>query len=287
MEAAGSGLEAAIRANLSKIIAQVDELQTRQVALLSTVDGVLDPAASLRLEGVKTTMAKVSEYSLVCQRIKQSMVACDERIAALNARSGRLRAKVPVSVPFIEMAASPEGFPYRVRYRGGISIRTAPSLQSPSTGEVLRFGAVLRASERRSPLSSNGDVFVSLLPEGRGWVIESFAADRKVPSDDGSNNNKSGAAGKSQTPPVVERAVLERISELAFAQALERAAAKAEAVRKRRCADEAAAATAVAAALVSSPETVLGTCVTEEPTFTPNQEEPASLLSSDFEEDEV
>jgi hypothetical protein len=222
---------------LTRIMDQVEELQRRQLALLSTVEGVSDSTVSSQLDAVRSTMAKVPEYSLVCKEIRSTMSSCDQRIASLAIRAGRLRSLVPQSIPFQEDCIgesqrddpTPKGFAYRVCYRGGINVRSTPSLQAHPTGELLKFGTVVRASERRSPLGSGGDVFLCLLPEGRGWVLECFAVDRKPTTtksaDALSNTHRPG--GGSSSVVVLGRVVLERISELAYAQAVERATAKA------------------------------------------------------------
>lgn len=59
-------------------------------------------------------------------------------------------------------------YTYRVIYRGGVQIRTSPSLDSDVTDEILEYDEAFEASKS---VSLDGTIYVKL-KDGRGWVFE-------------------------------------------------------------------------------------------------------------------
>ena len=181
----------------------MDELRCRQEALLATVDATLDPEAQQQLTAVQQRLGKVPEYREKCAALARAMASAERRRAALTERTSRLRAATAVTVATVSgsddhgavgsaagnamprtplFSESGKRFAYRVVYPGGVSVRSAPSIEATKTGVVLKAGTVLEASERLVPAhspseeSASGgavanDVFVRL-GDGSGWVFE-------------------------------------------------------------------------------------------------------------------
>jgi len=181
----------------------VDELRCRQEALLATVDATLDPEAQQQLEAVQQRLGKVPEYREKCAALARAMVTAERRRAALSERSSRLRAATAITVANVSgsdghsaagsaaadattlqtplFSEAGQRFAYRVVYPGGVSVRSAPSIDSTKTGVVLKAGSFLEASERLVPAYTTteestagavaNDVFVRLV-DGSGWVFE-------------------------------------------------------------------------------------------------------------------
>jgi hypothetical protein len=194
-----------------------------------------DRAAARRsrssLAAVRATMRKLPAYRAKCVRAKATMGACEQQLERLQLRVEKLRIAATASAAAAGDGGGPPALPpmremgnfaYRVVYRGGVAVRSAPALDAPTTGEVLSYGDVFWAEERQCPAGSDGRTIFVRLPAAPGRTV--VAADPPS-SAGGAGGGGDGAGGvpmsrgwvfeaKPPTPQTKNerQAILERVS---------------------------------------------------------------------------